>query len=88
MKTIPELLTQQNKDPLWMLYFRRFMDDFWCFFLGHNWHGFSGGGESWRDWDEVCRRCYRRKNTGGFHHNWEMDRGPVARCHDHSKLLK
>jgi len=85
MKTLPEIIIKNRKDPVWVLYFRRFMDDLWCFILGHNWHGFSGAGERFTDWDWVCRRCYRRQQTGGFYHNWEMDRGPVARCHDHSK---
>ena len=88
MKTIPEILSGKRNDPNWVLYFRRFMDDFWCYILGHNWSGFSGAGKSYRDYDWVCKRCNRRKESGGFHHNWEMDRGCAARCHKHIKTNK
>jgi hypothetical protein len=82
MKTLPELIKEERKDPRWAYYFRRWLDDFLCFILDHNYRGFD---LTFNDWDWVCSRCCRIKNKGGFYHNWEMKRGPAARCHDHNK---
>ena len=58
--------------------------DLICFIVGHKWKflsdiygNFSGG--------QVCKRCNLEKETGKRYHNWEMDNGKYARCHDHSK---
>ncbi len=59
--------------------YQKFQDAI-CFVFGHSLTGWST--------DRACRRCNRYKNVNGevlFYHNWEMQWGDNARCHDHKR---
>lgn len=92
MKTLPEKIKEPierfiNKIDT-SLFMQKYRDKE-CYFFGHI-YTFLRGGKSGHG-EYVCGRCNRWKDSSDgiiFNHNWEMDYGEFARCHDHSKLNK
>lgn len=88
MKTIPEIIERKIR----LMFIKKYkwqqnFNDWMCYIFDHKWKYLSdimGNNQG----DHVCKRCNRYKTNGGFYHNWEMDWGNLARCHNHSNINK
>lgn len=86
MKTIYQIIAE--KAPFKSPKFYReiiWLNDWICFLFDHKQIYLSDILGNFRG-AFVCRRCHRIRgeHTEEFYHNWEMDYGKFARCHDHA----
>lgn len=87
MKTLPDILNKIMSRHTFVEKWFREGRDVICIVIGHKWKYLSDIFGNFRG-ANVCVRCNRFMSTLDdveFYHNWEMNYGRFARCHDHSK---
>jgi hypothetical protein len=90
MKTLPEKLEENINSFFFKITSSKIairIRDSICIIFGHKKRYLPDIDGNFRG-DFVCRRCNRRRGKGDwseFYHNWEIDNGENARCHNHKR---